>query len=424
MVDKIFFSILVLNATGLFAFIAPQFDVTIGAVSLVLLVLNICYLLIKLRYCIVVFRQSSMMGAWLFVLLIWPLLTALYAPSFDIRTIGLQLYYFTLFLGAVIYAIANGESAIRRLIIGSLALTLFGLVLNVMAPHYFEQVASLADAAIARQGRAFGFLLQPNQLAISILFLYTGLFAFGISKSNIWLQRAAMLLLMLAVLMTGSRTGILGVVIVFFFFLLNDLNQKLSSVAFLVRSGVSMLWVVALIVGMNHYLSQLGNIDSGRQDLVDRIEMILSFRLTDDDGIQDDGSVRERRTAQAEYLSMLSERPFLGYGLGSGNYYQDLGRLYLSAHSSALASAFDFGGLYPAVFAILIILFYRRREMRGFKPVLQTSSVAQFVFISVFLFFVSSIFSTRSFYVVMGAFFAAVFFRNMFFDSRSDTRSR
>ena len=48
MLDKLFFIFLILNATGLFRFLAPQFGVEIGQVSLVLLIFNFLYILAKL----------------------------------------------------------------------------------------------------------------------------------------------------------------------------------------------------------------------------------------------------------------------------------------------------------------------------------------------------------------------------------------
>ncbi|RKY23907.1 MAG: hypothetical protein DRP83_08475, partial [Planctomycetota bacterium] len=142
MIDKLFFVVLILNATGLFRFIAPQVGVSIGQVSLVLLVLNIFYLVAKIRYSKPLFLRVGM-GGWLFVLLLWPLLTLLYAPSFDVREIGLLLYYFSLFFGSVVYTVSNGLGAMRRVMFVSLIVTIVGMPLSMMAPQYFEAVGAL-----------------------------------------------------------------------------------------------------------------------------------------------------------------------------------------------------------------------------------------------------------------------------------------
>ena len=114
MIDKVFFVVLVLNTTGLFLFLAPQFGMLIGHVSLALLVLNIFYLVVKARRSTRLFLRGGI-GGWLFVLLLWPLFTLLYAPSLEIREIGLLLYCLSLFLGAVVYTVANGLPAMHCL---------------------------------------------------------------------------------------------------------------------------------------------------------------------------------------------------------------------------------------------------------------------------------------------------------------------
>ena len=133
MIDKAFFVVLVLNTTGLFRFLAPQFGVLIGHVSLVLLVLNIFYLVVKARVSTRLFLRYRLAG-WLFVMLLWPFFTLLYSPSFEIREIGLHLYCLSLFLGAVVYTISNCLPAMHSLMSVSLVVTIIGLALSMMMP--------------------------------------------------------------------------------------------------------------------------------------------------------------------------------------------------------------------------------------------------------------------------------------------------
>lgn len=105
MVDKLFFISLVLNATGLFRFVASPFGVSVGQVSMVLLVFNVIYLLIKLLTLIPMF---SKMTPWIVVLTIWPLVTLIYASTIDIREIALAIYGFALFAATVVYTVSNG----------------------------------------------------------------------------------------------------------------------------------------------------------------------------------------------------------------------------------------------------------------------------------------------------------------------------
>lgn len=406
MSDKIFFVVLVLNATGLFGFIAPQLGVTIGTVSLALLGINLFYLVIKRKHSMAIFHRSEM-RRWLFVLLIWPLLTILYAPSFEIREIGLQLYYFTLFFGAVLYTVANGLPAMHRVMAVSLALTLVGLALNMVAPQYFEAVSNLAEANVLKQGRACGFLLQPNQLAISMGFLFTGWFALW-KRKNMYVEVAAIVTFILVMLPTGSRIGMLMAMIIVTFILLHGWKNKLSHTKPLLKTIVLIACLLGGLYGTKYYVVHFGQVDPLKEDLINRIETMLSLRLSDDGNMQNDGSIIARKAGQAVYWSLFSEKPLHGHGFGSNTYYQENGTLFLSAHSSALTCAMMYGGLYPVVFCLLIISLCRRRSCRDKVRLSQSNSVEQFASITVFLFVLASIIDTRTFYIVLGMFFAIV----------------
>lgn len=407
MLDKLFFLVLILNATGLFRFLAPLMDVSISRVSMALLGINVLYLFVKLRYASAVFLHGGM-GGWLFVLLVWPLFTLFYAPSFEAREVGLQLYFCVLFFGAVVYTASNGLPAMYRLLYVSLAITVVGLILSMISPQYFAAVAELADARVEGQGRACGFLLQPNSLAAAMIFLFIGWFALW-ERKNTLLQVAAILGFLLLMLLTGSRTGILAAVIVAAFILAPTLKKGLPSGKHFLMVSVLIVCLAGGVAGMRYYLSQVENTDIRREDLVNRMQTMLSFRLSDHGGISDDGSIRERLVAQAVYWSLIKEKPLLGHGLGSDTYYQENGSIFLSAHSQAIACAMEYGVLYPIVCCLLTLQLYRKRGRRDVERVFQTNSIGQFVFILMFLFLINGgLFESRTFYVVLGMFFAAV----------------
>lgn len=408
MFDNVFFVVLILNGTGLFSFLAPQFGTEISQVSLVLLVLNLLYLASKPRYSAAVALRNGM-GGWLFMLLVWPLLTVLYAPSLQIREIGLQLYYVSLLYGTIVYTMANGLPSMHRMLGVSLAVTILGLALSMTAPQYFEAVSELAGANVLKEGRACGFLLQPNSLANAIGFLFIGWFALWRRRKPV-VEVGIILGFLLAVLLTGSRTGILMAVIITAFILLPSSKKAVASGVSLLRAGLLIGCLASGIVGMKYYLSHIGYVDVRRQDLVNRMETMLSFKLSDDGNISDDGSIRWRLAAQQVYWSLFRERPFFGHGFGSNVYYHDNGPIFLAAHSQALTCAMEYGALYPFVFGVLMLQLYRKR-VHCMHGKLHANSIGQFVFVMLFLFPINgNLFGNRTFYVVWGMFLAAAYY--------------
>lgn len=408
MIDRLFGVILVLNATGLFAFVAVQCGVTIGAVSIALLALNALYLIARVQGCRRVLRRGGV-GAWLVVLVLWPLASVLYAPSLEVRAIGLQVYCFTLFFGTVVYTVTNGLGAMYWVMAVSVCVSIVGIALGMAAPGYFEAVSDLADANVLKEGRACGFLLQPNQMAVSLGMLFVGWFSLWRRKGGV-LEVVTILVLMLAMLLTGSRTGILVAVIAVVFIEVPERENGKWVVGGRYLKKAAMLGVCLAIgvVCARVYLADVKYADGRTEDLFDRMETMLSFRLSEQ-GVRNDSSVQARIAAQAVFWSLFRERPLVGHGLGADVYYMERGLIDLAAHSDALTFAVRYGAVYPVALCSLICLLRVKKSCRDVERIMKTRSVTQFVVISVLLIGFSSVRDTRTFYVVMAMFFAAVY---------------
>jgi len=408
MIDKLFSIVLVLNATGLFRFIAPQLDVSIGQVSMALLGVNVIYLVSKAQYSKAILLQSGM-GGWLFVLLIWPLSTLLYARSFEVRQVGLLLYYFSLFFGAVVYTASNGLPAIHRVIAVSLAVTIFGFVLSMLVPEYFQDVALLAQNRINYNNRAFGFFMQPNQAAIGFALLFFGWFSLWKHK-NTMLEVVALVTFLGLMFLTGSRTGTVVAVIVIGLSLAYSWRRQPRTIRAFRRSYLKVLLLGACLLGGLFWTTRyLSSADYEKWGLLDRISMLTSFRLTDS-SIREDVSVMRRLDAQAVYWAFIKVKPLFGHGFGAETHYYENGHIDRTSHSTLLTCWMEYGIFYPIALGLLMVRLYLTRRRARAEGALATDSVFQFVLIVLFLFTVSgNLLNARVFYVVWAMFFAAVY---------------
>ena len=408
MIDKLFCIGIVLNATGLFRFVAPQVGVSIGQVSLVLLALNIAYLLIKLRYALPMLLQSTI-PIWLLFLVMWPFFTVIYSPVLELREIGLLFFYFSLLFGTAVYTVSNGIHAIHRVFTYSLAVGLVGLALSMIMPGYFETVQVLTNAKSDVAGRAFGFSMQPNSLALTMAYLFIGWYATWQDRKALP-EIGAILALFLVMLLTGSRVGMLVAVLLVGLILTHAWKHNLTNKRYVLK--LCMLGV-GLLVGILVLRFVLSVIDENRYrreaDIVDRMQNLLSFKLSSDGEVIEDASVQQRFIAQKIYLQLIAEKPILGHGFGSDTFYQETGRKYLSAHSEALTCAMQYGVLYPLVFVLLLYKLYRSSRNRKVDAIFHSNSVKQFVVLTVFVFTIGSLFDERVFYVELGVFFAVAY---------------
>jgi hypothetical protein len=406
MIDKLFFLVLVLNATGLFRFLAPQLGVDIGMVSLVLLGLHCCYLMAKERH-VVRLLQCAELRCWLFLLLLWPLVTVLYAPAIEVREIALQAYYVSLFCAAVVYTMANGLTAMHRVMTGSLAITVFGLVLSMIMPSYFEAVARLADAQTGYHERAFGFFMQPNSAALGLVILFCGWYSMWKLKKTLW-DVVAMVALLALTLVTGSRTGVIIAAVVCGMIVVDAWRVRREQGSF--SSGIlyakAILLVSCMAVGgiwLNQYAASRS---SSHFDLHNRILHLTSFRLSESN-VMSDNSLQARLGAQGLYLLLIKERPFFGHGLGAESLYLQDGTLHLSSHSALLACWMQYGMFYPLMFTLLMVRMYFNHRRPGTERLFAANSIFQIVGITLLLFAFGAL-QERTFFVVLGLFFASI----------------
>lgn len=204
MLDMLFCILLLLNLTGLFSFIAPQFRVNIAAVSLVLLFLNCLYIIVNHKIALRIFHKK-LTFYWFIFLIIWPLLTIIYAPEINLRAIGIQVYFFTLLLATLVYITRNGFKSFHRIVAVAIVISFFGLILSMFKSDFFQSVSSISGKKSVYQGRAFGFFMQPNRAARNLVFLFIVWFA-GLRKSNVIITSILLIGFMASVAICGRWT--------------------------------------------------------------------------------------------------------------------------------------------------------------------------------------------------------------------------
>jgi O-antigen ligase len=408
MIDNLFVIALVLNATGIFSFFAPQLGVSIGQISLALLALNLLYLIMKVKITAAIFRQKSM-KIWTLVILIWPLLTIVYAPSFEIREIGLKFYYFSLFYGAIVYTIVNGFSAMYRVMAISLGITVIGLIISLVAHEYFDAVSQLAGAEGFTKGRAFGFFLQPNRLAIDLAFLFIAWFALW-KRKNSFLEVMAIMFLLLLMLLTGSRTGIIFAIFIVILIYVQSSKKRMMNLNQLFKIALLIVFIAGGSFAIKKYMENIVVVTSGQLELAMRMSNMLQYKLSDSDELKDDTSILARVAAQLIYLSLILERPFFGHGFGSNTYYLGNDTIFRAAHSDAITYAMEYGILYLVAFMLLILQLYLKGKHKDLKPVFQSNSISQFSIIFLVLNIIAGDnVHDRTLYIIWGMFFAAVY---------------
>jgi O-antigen ligase len=231
---------------------------------------------------------------------------------------------------------------IPSLIFWGLVIGAFGGALSLAQPSLFRSMSVVADAtAITYDGRAFGFYLQPNGLAMGMVILFL-LFIFSVDPEQIWRIGIASALLVSTVIFSGSRAGMIETAILLTLMIVIPVFSSYSRGRSL--PIVRTFPIVALFLALTVILVLLFSEDLGffkQNGLADRIASLF-----DRGKLKSDGSVQGRLYLQKLFVQRALNRPWFGHGLGSVTYYIDSGR-YLAgaAHNSLLDWWFQFGAV-------------------------------------------------------------------------------
>jgi len=261
-----------------------------------------------------------------------PATTLLYAPSVSFRDLLLQLHYFLLFLGALIFFQRNGQR-FQLIFVIALLVSVAGVFASIFWPALFLKMAAAASARYDYLGRGSGFFLQPNLMAYNLTLIMLMLYLWT-DRERVKLFLYMTLIYAVAVFLTGSRGGMVAagtfILGVYFF------GKKFKGGRSLI---LGILIFLSVIIAASLLISLSGGLNLDVNYYVERIGSMFS------ESIEQDGSVEHRIAFQSEFLKRIMERPVFGYGLGAVSRMLDNNQLIGAAHNQFLDVAVEYGVL-------------------------------------------------------------------------------
>jgi hypothetical protein len=418
---KIIFSIILfLNFTGSYRLIADLVGVKVSTVSLVILSGMAIFSIVHFRYAARLLKKGCFLTSFLLIF-VWPVTTVLYAPEISFSRIALQIYYFFLFLGTVIYISQFGPALLKKLFALSYWTAVAGLVSSFLWPMFFSSVAELVNATSDYGGRAYGFMLQPNMAVtnLSILFI---LYLSGFNNKKYYSAAIAFLSYFLCMILTGSRSAVVVFIIVLLIYLFNlfvrearvrnaKIYIKKRLLVKLVTIAVTVVFIfpasVILLRGDSYSI-----IKTKKEGfyLKERLDNYLQGRLSDA-SILEDVNVRARLEFQKVFIAKIFEQPVLGYGLGSKDRMIYTGELSWSSHNQLLRNSLEHGVLYSLLLSWWFFIMPIFSRMRVFvESFFYTNWILQLVLVLLALCFVSNtVLDCRAVWAALGIVFFYLF---------------
>jgi O-antigen ligase len=311
----------------------PAFVSQAAALALWLLVIS-CLALLPANAASPTYNERGAIALWL--LLIAAILASVLAqrtPMFVAAPTLAVLVVVTLvamLAARVPYAWRNGWFV--AICVGVLFAALYNsgvAVLQTYAPHWYDNVF----IASRHDERAYGNLRQPNQLAT--LVLWGMLAAIALMRGLRWSMIATIALLLATLLFTGSRAGLLGLLVVAAVGLLSSSSQQRFSRRTVAIVSIAFLLTSAAVIFALLWFTQMR-------------EASLS-------------STMQRLSLWRDVVTLIGSEPLFGVGFGQLNFAWTLTPLvertpdvFDHAHSLPLQLAVEFGIPFATIFLLLL----------------------------------------------------------------------
>ena len=315
---------------------------------------------------------------WIVFMFAFPVLTLLYAPmGVPLDAVRLLLFSLMVIYGMILVYKADYRvigtifgTALFITIVGGLLSQYFPSVLNSFAENRIQRKmgAMLGDFYVSAFGRAYGFYMQPNELASNTVIFLIGFLCFYTTKTSI-LKIGAVLASLFVVVLTASRGGIItfigGMFIVFLYYIRHGMPIKTSKFTMghinplqcIAYFAVAAVTAFIIYMGTKQILfptlgdSQLIN----KTNPIERIEKLLSG-----EDVISDSSVLSRYTLFMDYLSYSKNTIIFGEGYGGMSYLTMTNQFEGGAHNAFMLIIIEYGYLHFFLFAACIVWIWGR----------------------------------------------------------------
>lgn len=378
--------ILFLITNKTWSFVALSLNVPVYIISGLTLVLILSLLKSKILY-----KSSINLFA---LLIIAPILLNLLHADLDVNYIILSILLYLIYILGKNVANLVSEKSLNNILKYCLIFNIFFGFLSFINPFYFEKYSELTSSLTFYSARAYGFYMQPNAFAMGVLFNYI-LYDFTSKKTSKLLTIFTLLILLLA----ASRLALVLFAFYILYFLLKTKFLNILKIIF--------LSLIVLTITLNYV-----NENPEFKDILQRIESLSDVA----NQINEDGSLNDRLTYQKKYIEKISEKPFLGHGIGSNIRMKEENKIYDVAHQAHLEYLLE-GGIFYYLFFLSFLTLNIKFIINKKLP----SKIKYICFMIVFYsFFSSTLMTERIIFISLGI--VQLYYENFNFYSRNEWR--
>ena len=411
--SAIMFALFVVQVSDLFR-LPLLVGVSLSIVAGVTLVITTVYLLLHLPIVKFLFRKLVVQLLFAIKVVVPVVLGVLHSLqgflnlSGFIRPFLLNVMFFNLFLCAVIVCYKWNLSKIKWLLASIVVIVLAGLGANYAYPEFFYGIKlavwgvekDLSNLDLDDIQRTAGFYLKSTSASASMLLLYPAtVIVFG---KKIMPLAVSYLLLLVAVFLTGARSGIAITLMLSPIILISIM--RFVNYKFQMRPQGSVnfgLLLIPLFVGLFGLIGSFAIASAESFNLTSLSERLAT--LTTVSSIKNDDSLNQRSEAQGKYLNFIAQQPLTGFGPTHSKTLKERGELWLSSHNTYIEGSFQYGILFFLLFLMLVgvLLYGVPAHVFTRYTYIDYFTLLGFILLA-YSFFASTIMSNRSLFFSLG----------------------
>ena len=334
------------------------------------------------------------------VLTVYPILQGGYFGHLGLPSAAKWINYWTTFYGMYLVA-RTSKLSLQYLFKLFVITTVFGIIVSYLQGDWFYKMIQLMEARVSENGRALGFYGQPNTLGISCVFALIVGFLFRKANSSFSASEVIFVIFLFGcIVLTGSRLAI-GFSIIVFYVFFSKSRIGLNRHTLFIFCGIVLFIAASLF--LVYFLGSGKDVKSD-DNAIARLAFVFGVLSGDFGLLQSDKSVFLRLSTMIDYISLVGQKIFFGWGVGSEAVLKEQGVILLHSHSSVLSILLEFGFFGGGILATVFWLIFS--SLRN-QFLLRKSHASLIVGCLVGLAFLSSSVFFNIFYLVVGAIIGA-----------------
>ena len=380
--DFLIILFLIGSVTSLNNWIASYFSISLTRIGILSIFLVSSYLLLNINIIMQLLQNRTMLVFLLFFLIV-PIMTLPISPmGSDLRSVSIYLLNIAHILSFMIIMLKFPLRIIGIIALASLLITYTGTFISVLNPAFFDcqfdaNILQSGGATSAEagtkliQGRAFGFLIEPNMLGSNIICL-TLIYVCFYKTKYAFTKLLFLGMSFLAILLTGSRGATLSYIV--FLLVLSIYYSKYGIPLTLRRAStnfVLLLSLLSVLVGV-FFISQIvtskTTVELNKTNMYyeSPAERIIRFMKGD---TRDNGLENSRLSLMRNYFHEVISYP-APRGLFAMDYNYLSDKKIGGSHNEFLRVAYDLSIFYLLSMLIYFAFFFfgRNRYALHYSP--------------------------------------------------------